>query len=241
VFYTYAHYTPEGRLFYIGKGNEDRAYKSSGRSLYWKRIVNKYGKPNIQILANWDTEQEALDHEVLLIECFKDLGHKLCNITSGGDGVSGLKQSEHQKAVASQVHKGNKWRQGIPSSAHQKAVASQVHKGNKYTVGRIQPYEQRQKNSIAQLGNKRAFGNKLSEETKQKISAKLLGRKINYRHFIWVGTNIITGEVKSFVGTNALKNAGFQHNNIIKCINGQRKSHKGYTWTKEKWEDKKCH
>jgi len=233
VFYTYAHYTPEGRLFYIGKGNGDRAYKVSGRSSYWNNVVNKYGKPDVQILANWDKEQEALEHEILLIDCFKELGHKLCNITNGGEGVSGLKQSEHQKTTASKLHTGNKWRMGLPASEHQKAVASQIHKNNKYSIGRVQPIEQRQKNSTAHLGNRSASGNKHSEETKHKISKKLLGRKMMYRQFAWVGTNISTNELFYFIGTNALIAAGFQHSNVIKCINGKRKSHKNYTWAKQ--------
>jgi hypothetical protein len=236
MFYTYAHYTPQGRLFYIGKGQGNRAHKFSGRGSYWKNIIAKYGKPDVQILANWSTEQEALDHEILLIDCFKELGHELCNITKGGEGVSGLKQSEHQKTIASKVHTGNKWRQGIPTSEHQKAVASQVHKGNKYNVGVTQPVEQRQKNSAAQLGNKRALGYKHSEKSKQNISIKLLGRKKSHHEWQWVGTNVISDEKIKFIGSTALNQAGFQIPNIIKCINGTRKSHKGYTWAKEKWE-----
>ena len=149
MFYTYAHYTPEGRLFYIGKGQGNRAYRLSSRGSYWKNVVTKYGKPDVQILANWDTEQEALDHEILLIDCFKDLGHKLCNITNGGEGVSGLKQSEHQKLVASSVHKGNKWRQGFKHSEDRKKQISDFFKNHKYLVGTTQSVEHRQKNSIA--------------------------------------------------------------------------------------------
>jgi hypothetical protein len=34
-----------------------------------------------------------------------------------------------------------------------------------------------------------------------------------------------------------LNDAGFQHANVIKCLNGTRKSHKGYIWHKEPLEN----
>ena len=73
----------------------------TGRNNYWHKIVNKYGKPDVQILARWDTEQEAFDHEVLLISCFRELGHKLANLTDGGEGFVGLKFTEtHKKKLS---------------------------------------------------------------------------------------------------------------------------------------------
>lgn len=194
MFCTYAHYTPQGRLFYIGKGSEARAHSKAGRNDYWKKVVVKYGNPDVQILANWDTEEAAFSHEILLISCFKDLGHQLCNLSNGGEGPSGLKHSEEFKQRISALHKGNKWRLGLPTSARQKAIASKTHKGTKHAAGNI-----------------------------------------NKRKWTWIGTNVITGKVVSFAGSNALVVAGFQHPNVIKCINGTRKSHKGYTWTKETW------
>ena len=266
MFYTYAHYTPEGRLFYIGKGNGQRAYKKSGRNIHWHNVVNKYGKPDVQILANWDTEDEALDHERLLISCFRDLGHKLCNLADGGKGNSGIEMSEETKLKISLTKKGTPaWNKGIPltedckqkisdslvgrpawnkgvecrpetkqklrrkligKSIHSeefKEKIRQTHKGNKYNVGRPASEKQRQTARERSIGNTHAAGN-----TAQ-------------RKWVWVGTNIKTGEVIRLVGEKALKEAGFQHANIIKCINGTRKSHKGYAWSKEKWEDKSWH
>jgi hypothetical protein len=199
VFCTYAHYTPEGRIFYIGKGSEKRAHSKAGRNNYWQNVVKKYGNPDVQILANWDTEEEAFSHEVLLIKCFKDLGHKLCNLSDGGEGPSGLKHSDEFKKKISALHKGNKWRLGIPTSARQKAIASKTHKGTTYATGNT-----------------------------------------NKRQWTWVGTHIETGEVVSYIGSVALNDAGFQHANVIKCINGTRQSHKGYTWSKTAW-NKQCH
>jgi len=252
LFYTYAHYTPEGRLFYIGKGQGDRAHAFYQRGSHWNNIVNKYGKPDIQILANWDTESEALSHEILLIECFRELGHDLCNKTNGGEGTSGYKHTEQQRENNRQARLGkpvwNKnipckeetkqkisvaklgsipWNKGISSglkhSEEFKEKIRKTHKGNKYNVGRPASEKQRQTASERSKGNTYAAGNTYQ------------------RKWVWVGTNIKTGEVIRLVGEKALKEAGFQHANIIKCINRTRKSHKGYAWSKEKWEDKSWH
>ena len=81
-----------------------------------------------------------------------------------------------------------------------------------------------------------------SSSTKQKAIASSLSKGNKYaagntaqRKWVWVGTHIESGEVIRVIGEKSLKEHGFQHANIIKCINGTRKSHKGYTWSKEKW------
>jgi hypothetical protein len=120
VFCTYAHYTPQGRLFYIGKGNEGRASSLKGRNKYWHRVVKKYGNPDVQILANWDTNEEACSHEVLLISCFRELGHELCNMTNGGEGTYGVIP----------------WNKGKPWSAEIKVKHGAKNIGNKYWLGK---------------------------------------------------------------------------------------------------------
>ena len=92
MFYTYAHYTPEGRLFYIGKGTGDskRAYDFRHRNDYWQNVVAKYGKPIVKILAVWDEEWKAFRHEVFLIKHFKGIGESLTNMTEGGEGQTGM-------------------------------------------------------------------------------------------------------------------------------------------------------
>ena len=270
MFYTYSHSIPNGRIFYIGKGQGDRAYSSKGRNQHWQRIVEKHGKPIIEILANWDTEDEAFSHEILLISCFKDMGYTLANKTNGGEGQSGMTPWNKGKSwdldikeKISLTKKGTPaWNKGIPltedckqkisdsligrpawnkgvecrpetkqklrrkligKSIHSeefKEKIRQTHKGNKYNVGRPASEKQRQTARERSIGNTHAAGN-----TAQ-------------RKWVWVGTNIKTGEIIRLIGEKALKEAGFQHANIIKCINGTRKSHKGYSWSKEKWEDK---
>lgn len=120
MFCTYAHYTPQGRLFYIGKGSEKRAQSLKGRNKYWHRVVQKHGRPDIEILANWNTNQEACDHEMLLIDCFKELGHELVNMTAGGEGTYGVAP----------------WNKGKPWSDEVKSKQGIKNIGNKYWVGR---------------------------------------------------------------------------------------------------------
>lgn len=117
MFFTYAHYKPEGGLFYIGKGKRRRAYAMDGRNSHWQNIVNKYGRPHVELLARWDTEIEALDHEKLLISCFRDMGYKLANKADGGTGASGYKFTDEQKKNLSLAHMGQvAWNKGKKSN-----------------------------------------------------------------------------------------------------------------------------
>jgi hypothetical protein len=102
MFYTYAHYTPNGKVFYIGKGVDDRAYSFSDRSHAWKRAVKINKGVNIEILAHWHTEQEAFEHEKVLISCFTDMKHPLVNKTKGGKGAYGVVFSEERKQYLKQ-------------------------------------------------------------------------------------------------------------------------------------------
>jgi hypothetical protein len=106
--YTYAHLTPQGKIFYIGKGVDDRAYSFSDRSHNWRRAVKQHKGVQIEILANWDTEEEAFDHEKLLIDCFTDMGHKLVNQTKGGKGAYGIVFTEERKQYLSKKNTGIK-------------------------------------------------------------------------------------------------------------------------------------
>jgi hypothetical protein len=238
VFYTYAHYTPENRLFYIGKGCGRRAYTTDKRNAHWKNIVAKYGKPRVEILANWNTEAEAHSHEILLISCFKDMGYKLANLTNGGEGISGYKFSEESKEKIRIFHTGKAWCKGRKHTEEEKRKIGVKSKGNKYSLGFIQSVEHREKNSQLQMNNTRALGYKHVEAFKEKISEGLKGNKNACGGFKWIGTHQKTKEIITFLTTTELNKAGFQHANVIKCINGKRKSHKGYTWTKELLENK---
>ena len=97
-YYTYAHFrADDGKCLYIGKGKGKRAWVTSKRSAWWKSVVAKHGY-RVQILATWESEEEAFEHEKFLIACFRDMGHPLVNLTGGGEGPSGLKHSAETRA-----------------------------------------------------------------------------------------------------------------------------------------------
>lgn len=96
-YFTYAHYKPDGTMFYIGKGTARRAHSSAGRNVVWKRTVEKHGGFKVEILGRWKTEKEAFDHEIFLIDTMKSMGIQLCNIAEGGLGSSGFRHTEEHK------------------------------------------------------------------------------------------------------------------------------------------------
>ena len=97
MYYTYAHLTPKGSIFYIGKGVADRAYSFADRSHDWRRAVKQNKGVQIEILANWNTEEEAFNHEKLLIDCFTEMKYNLVNKTKGGKGAYGVVFSDERK------------------------------------------------------------------------------------------------------------------------------------------------
>lgn len=256
MFCTYAHYTPEGRLFYIGKGRSvRRAHYMQGRNNYWCKVVAKYGKPTVKILAEWLTEQEAFAHEIDLISYYRLQGENLCNLTDGGEGVSGLPAwNKGAKATAEQIERNRlahigqpAWNKGAKSTEkhvenNRLGHIGQVAWNKGLKVGPIHSEEFKAKISALHKGNKWRQGLPSSEKQKATASARFKGN--NYatgntarRTWVWVGNNTITGEVVKYIGKKEMLEAGVQHSNIIKCINGERKSHKGYTWTRELWSN----
>jgi hypothetical protein len=131
MFYTYAHTKPDGTIFYIGKGTGVRAWKKTRRNQHWKNIIAKYKTYGVEILANWDTEKEALNHEILLISCFRDLGYKLANVTNGGEGTSGYKHTKEWKQKAKLAWSGNNnpnFGKPLPEKVKQKISATSINK-----------------------------------------------------------------------------------------------------------------
>lgn len=101
IYYTYTHSTPSGEIFYIGKGHDNRAFSYRDRGWAWKEVVAKAKGILIKIEMEWETEQEAFEHEIFLIKHHKELGAKLVNLTEGGLGPLGFKQSEKTRAIKS--------------------------------------------------------------------------------------------------------------------------------------------
>jgi hypothetical protein len=106
MYYTYAHSSPQGKVFYIGKGVDNRAFAFSDRNDAWKRAIKQHKGLLIDVLAKWETEAEAYEHEKFLIACFKDMKYSLANLTDGGQGSYGYKPSEKANKLRSEKNTG---------------------------------------------------------------------------------------------------------------------------------------
>jgi len=157
MFYTYAHYKPDNSVFYIGKGQRNRAYDKISRSKKWKSLVAEIKDYKVELLGHWKTEQEAFEHEIFLIDCFKNMGAELINVSKGGYGASGYKHTEEFK-----------------SARHKSMIG---HHNPFY--GKTHSLETKEKISLAKRKKPISpwLGKKRSEETKKKISDALMGRQ----------------------------------------------------------------
>ena len=93
IFYVYMHYRKsDGLPFYVGKGKCKRDRTLSGRNTWWKRVVEKHGFFYTRIVSNV-SEDVAFAVEKSTIALLKNSGFEICNLTDGGDGMSGHKPS----------------------------------------------------------------------------------------------------------------------------------------------------
>ena len=108
-YYTYSYLRCDKTPYYIGKGQDNRAFKRNK-----KDIKPPKDKSLILILKTNLSEQEALKHEVYMIALYgrKDLGTGILhNRTNGGEGVSGIVQTQEtkqKKSIAITIARQNK-------------------------------------------------------------------------------------------------------------------------------------
>ena len=69
-YYVYTHSDISGKVFYVGKGTGDRAWRNN-RTKEWKDKINLLSNEYyVEIVYDELTEEEALDAEALLIELY---------------------------------------------------------------------------------------------------------------------------------------------------------------------------
>lgn len=156
-YYVYVHIDPTTNLVrYVGKGHGKRAYDFHQRGAHhknWLNILKSQNlKPIIEILASDLEETRALELEVLWIAAYRSEGIKLCNLTNGGDGVSGWVPSVETRKKWSNKLKGR--------------VAP--NKGIKHSQSTIQKMKVRQLKKVICLSNH-------TEYPSVKAAANLLG------------------------------------------------------------------
>jgi hypothetical protein len=158
-FYTYMHMrADDGMAFYVGKGSVNRSTSRHHRNSHWHSTVKKHGIKVI-IAANWEQESEAFGHEELLIACFRDIGHPLCNRTEGGEGAGHYIRTPETRAKYSAIHKGK----SVSLETRAKISASKLGK-------KTQPCSEEKKARIAaaQKGVSKPFGNLENATDKQR-------------------------------------------------------------------------
>ena len=175
-FYVYLHRrATDGAVFYVGKGCRSRAKSQTSRNPHWQNIVAKHGFL-IEYVAQDVQGWYALELERDLIALYGR--ETLCNLTDGGDGVSGLIKSEAARRAVSEAQKGRgrspEW--CAASSARQagKVIPMDVRASISASVSAaMKRPEVIEKMRAAKLGKKRAPH---SEETKAKMRAASLGK-----------------------------------------------------------------
>lgn len=168
-FFTYAHFRKsDGRIFYIGKGRNNRHLKKDNRNEYWRRTVLKHGL-SVEKLAIWETEKEAFEHEKFLIWCFRDMGVQLANLTSGGDGLANpsiatrLKLSQNNAMRKPEIAvKISLARKGVKLSEDHSKKISQGLTGRKLSDATRAKMSARYSNGVSE-----EYHNKLSESAKK--------------------------------------------------------------------------
>jgi hypothetical protein len=147
MFYVYQYIRDDSTPYYVGKGKGNRAWARNKND----RIRQPPTDDRIIIVKDNLTENEAHSLEIELIFKYgrKDLGTGILhNLTNGGEGGSGRKNSpEHIAAMA------------------------KANIGNTYNLGKKRPKEVVERIAKANTGKKR------SEETKRKLSESHLGKK----------------------------------------------------------------
>lgn len=106
MFYVYLHRRADtGSVFYVGKGRGRRAWALKGRSDWWRAIIAKHGY-TVEVVAEYASEAHAFEYERCAIACYRGAGFELCNLTDGGEGISGLKRDARLKAAVSAAQRG---------------------------------------------------------------------------------------------------------------------------------------
>ena len=140
---------------YIGKSSyykdpDKHTYLGSGVLI--KKAIKKYGKENFtkEILEIFDNENDALQAEIRYIKKFNALeDDNFYNLSTGGEGMEGMKMTEEIKKKMSESSK------GIKSSMYGKTHSQETkEKMSKSRKGKLKSEEWRKKISESQRGAK---------------------------------------------------------------------------------------
>jgi hypothetical protein len=164
MFYVYEHIRPDTKtVFYVGKGQGNRLNSLKDRNRYWNFIYAKFGSFESRKLLEHDNEELVFLAEQERIDQLRRIGIKLCNVTKGGEGTTGLK---HTKTAKQKISEARKKATPFKHTEESKAKIRKANTGAVFT-------EERKKN-ISQARK----GYKMPESVK----LKLKNRVKTYKH-----------------------------------------------------------
>lgn len=199
-FYVYVHRrASDGVIFYVGKGCGDRLAKYDNRNRHWRNVVAKHGF-SAEIVADNLSEPCALSHERALISA---IGRgNLVNMTDGGEGVSGYRFSDEQRASISAAvsvsftperrEAMRKFRMGKPPgnagmspSPETRRKISNANKGRQKPDGFGERVAERQRGvkrpaHVIEAMRSANIGKRIPDETRRKISQSLSGERSHW-------------------------------------------------------------
>ncbi len=242
-FYVYAYYELEqynkgGLPFYMGKGSGRRiSYHLRNcqnkaldvyNTLFYRKLrkmrLQGYKPKVVKIIDNL-LEKEALALEVIFIQLIGRRNLKtgsLCNLTNGGDGVSGHIVSVAVRKRMSDAHKGKilteEWRRniglankGLHRSEKTKRLIGNCRRGKHHSE------ETKRRLSLYFKGKKH------SSETRNRMSKIALRRPVNA--FDSDGNCIY-----QFDSIKNVINKGFTRCCVSNCLANRQTTHKGLIW-----------
>lgn len=246
IFYVYVHRRlTDNKPFYVGKGKGNRAFTSNGRNDYWKNTKDKHGF-SVEIVFENLTEDEAFQCEKDTITEFRYFGYPLTNLTDGGEGVSGIKQSAETIRKRVLKNTGKKRTEEtkllLSNSLKGKIVSEETRKKiSEASRGRIRDASAVEKTAKSNTGKKRSTETKvlMSILAKERSVAQNLSEKMSgsnnpcASNLIHKFLNIVNGEI--FVGTRVELCTKFNINaNTLRNLFGnKRKSAANWTLLKE--------
>jgi len=94
----YLHYrADDGLCFYVGMGRPARPHDRKNRSLHWKRVALTHGLVTEVIYKNLTFEEAVMMERSYIAHFTNSPNCKLVNLTSGGEGMPGVKNSDETR------------------------------------------------------------------------------------------------------------------------------------------------
>lgn len=210
------------QVFYIGKGHGNRYKDRSMRNRYFNNVVNKVGMDNIliEIIEDNLDEETSFKREIYYIDKYKSLGHKLTNMTSGGEGSSDWYKflSEEEKERHKEVSKSFTGRHHTEET---KKKMSKSMTGLKHHFTE----ESRKRLSDAAKSRPAYFkGKHHTDETKEKLRQERLGTKgKNAKEVLVLNQDMnVIDNIRSRADTFK-KHQNIKQHEIRRCLEGNAK------------------